>query len=181
MVTDCLAGPAGVGLQCNLVTKGMAGCEDRPGVSRSFCGPVSEEKDSHNGLRWAGRRKEMATEAKIVDPAKARAYFEAKMAFTTGPVELNRMIEAQDVNVIDVRAEEDYKKGHLPGATNIPKSAWGSPQGLRRDRTNVLYCYSQVCHLAATAAVKFAALGYPVMELEGGFDEWTEHGLEIEK
>ena len=34
---------------------------------------------------------------------------------------------------------------------------------------------------AAKAAVKFSGMGYPVMELEGGFDEWKEHGLKIEK
>jgi len=52
---------------------------------------------------------------------------------------------------------------------------------LSKDKANVLYCYSLVCHLAATAASEFAGKGFPVMELDGGFDEWTEHGLEIEK
>lgn len=123
----------------------------------------------------------MATKLKARDPAKAREYFEAKMAFTTGPVELERMIKAGQVNIVDVRAAEDYKEGHIPGAINIPKTEWDNPKGLRKDKTNVLYCYSQVCHLAASAAVKFAGIGYSVMELEGGFDEWKEHGLSIEK
>ncbi len=35
----------------------------------------------------------MTTQTFIQDPAKARAYFEAKMAFTTGPVELERMMK----------------------------------------------------------------------------------------
>ena len=34
----------------------------------------------------------MTTQAKINDAAKAREYFEAKMAFTTGPVEVNRKV-----------------------------------------------------------------------------------------
>ena len=33
----------------------------------------------------------MTTQATINDPVKAKEYFEAKMAFTTGPVELERM------------------------------------------------------------------------------------------
>ena len=41
-------------------------------------------------------------------------------------------------------------------------------KGLRKDKTNVLYSYSQVCHLAATAAVEFVGQGYSVMELDGG-------------
>src|SRR5215468_10770210 len=52
-----------------------------------------------------GGRKTMT---QIHDPAKARVYFEQKLAFTTGPVELDRMIKSQDaITVIDVRAVED--------------------------------------------------------------------------
>lgn len=123
----------------------------------------------------------MATQVKIHDPAKAKEYFEAKMAFTTGPVELERMIQGGEVNVVDVRASEDYNEGHIPGAVNLPKDRWQSLQGLRKDKINVLYCYSQVCHLAAAAAVEFAGKGYPVMELEGGFRTWKEHEFYIEK
>src|SRR6476620_7480195 len=104
----------------------------------------------------------MATELKKNDPNKAREYFESKMAFTTGPVELARNLQRPDVAVIDVRAAEDYQKGHIPGSINLPHSRWSSCEGLRKDALNVLYCYSQVCHLAATAAVEFAGKGYSV-------------------
>ncbi len=118
----------------------------------------------------------------IPDPAKAREFFEDKMTFTTGPVELDRMLKAhENINVIDVRAEEDYRKGHIPGAVNLPRERWDTLEGLSKEKANILYCYSMVCHLAATAACEFAAKGYPVMELEGGFDEWKDHDLEIEK
>ena len=124
----------------------------------------------------------VTTKVKISDPTKAKEYFEAKMAFTTGPIELERMMnEDSDINIIDVRASEDYDKGHIPGAINLPKAKWDKFSGLSRDKTNILYCYSQVCHLAATAAVKFTGEGYPIMELEGGFRTWKEFGLEIEK
>jgi rhodanese-related sulfurtransferase len=115
------------------------------------------------------------------DPAKAREYFENKMAFTTGPVELQRAMKSGDVNVVDVRAAEDFNKGHVPGAKNLPKERWNSLEGLDRDKTNVLYCYSQVCHLAATAAVEFAGDGFSVMELEGGFDAWKKMEMPVEK
>ena len=67
----------------------------------------------------------MATKTILNDPVKAKEYFEAKMAFTTGPLELSRMIKAGEVNVVDVRAAEDYKKGHIPGAVNIPNCLSG--------------------------------------------------------
>jgi rhodanese-related sulfurtransferase len=123
----------------------------------------------------------MKTSMNIPDPAKAKAFFENKVSFTTGPVELDRMLKNhENINVIDVRAEEDYQKGHIPGAINLPKDKWHTFEGLGKDKTNILYCYSMVCHLAASAAVKFAERGYPVMELDGGFDQWKDNDLEVE-
>ena len=123
------------------------------------------------------------TLTRIHDPAKAKAYFEAKMAFTTGPVELERMIKSGDnhINVVDVRAAEDYDKGHIPGAINLPREKWDTFEGLAKDKTNIVYCYTQQCHLAATACLQFAGKGYPVMELEGGFEEWKENELDIDQ
>ncbi|GAB1724386.1 MAG: rhodanese-like domain-containing protein [Nitrospira sp. CR1.1] len=123
----------------------------------------------------------MATPVAINDPAKAKEFFEAKMAFTTGPVELERMMKNKEVNVVDVRAADDYAQGHIPGAVNLPKDQWASLKGLRKDKLNVLYCYSQVCHLAATAAVQFAAQGYSIMELDGGWRWWKDDGFDVEK
>ena len=123
----------------------------------------------------------MATMLKTQDVAKAKDYFEAKMAFTTGPVELERMMQHGEVNTVDVRAAEDYAEGHIPGAINLPKDQWPALKGLRQDKVNVLYCYSHVCHLAAAAALEFASKGYPVMELEGGWRWWKTDGFAIEK
>jgi rhodanese-related sulfurtransferase len=116
------------------------------------------------------------------DPVLAKEYFQKKISFTTGPVELDRMIKSgEDIVVIDVREREDYVKGHIPGALNLPKAEWSTFNGLSRDKTNILYCYTAVCHLAATAAVEFADKGFPVMELDGGFDEWKENDLDVER
>jgi rhodanese-related sulfurtransferase len=123
----------------------------------------------------------MATTMGIKDATRAKEFFEAKMAFTTGPVELERMMKSGEVNIVDVRAAEDYAEGHIPGAINLPKDRWATLEGLRKDKPNVLYCYSMVCHLAATAAVEFAGKGYPVMELDGGWRWWKEDGFDIEK
>ena len=120
---------------------------------------------------------------RIHDPARARAYFEDKLAFTTGPVELDRWIKAGEDNlvVVDVRAAQDFAKGHIPGAINLPKEKWESLQGLSKEKTNVVYCYTQQCHLAANACLHFASRGYPVMELEGGFEAWKENELDLEE
>ena len=120
---------------------------------------------------------------RLHSPARARSYFEDKLAFTTGPVELGEWLKTHEDNlvVVDVRAAEDYAKGHIPGAINLPKDKWQNPQGLNKDKTNVVYCYTQQCHLAANACARFAAMEYPVMEMEGGFEAWKEHQLDIEE
>jgi rhodanese-related sulfurtransferase len=112
------------------------------------------------------------------DLAKARDYFTAKVEFSTGPIEVNHMIEEKEnIVIVDVRAGEDYAKGHVPGAINLPREAWRDAEGLSKDAMNIIYCYSQTCHLAAKAALEFSCLGYPVMEMDGGFEAWTKNGL----
>ena len=105
-----------------------------------------------------------------------------KKLYIPGPVEVSHMLEAgDDVAVIDVRAEEDFSQGHVPGAVNLPEDRWSTGAGLRKDAPNILYCYTQTCHLAARAAQEFAARGYPVMEMDGGFDAWKDNGLQVER
>src|ERR1041384_1171195 len=102
----------------------------------------------------------MLGEFKKNDPERARQFFADKLSFTTGPVELERNLKQNGLVVIDVRASEDYQKGHIPGAISLPKDKWGTFEGLRKDALNVVYCYTQVCHLGASAAFEFASHGY---------------------
>jgi rhodanese-related sulfurtransferase len=128
------------------------------------------------------RVKNMKTTLKLVKPKKAKRFFARKLEFTTGPIELNYWLDqGANIQVVDVRAPADYARGHIPGAIPLPKEKWGKPAGLKKDKINVLYCYSQVCHLAAAAACEFAGRGYPVMELEGGFETWKDYELPVKK
>ena len=119
---------------------------------------------------------------KLPDTTQAAQFFENKMSFTTGPVELStRLSNNDDINIIDVRMSDDYNKGHVPGAVNVPMDQWETTDKLSKGKLNVVYCYSHVCHLAAKASVQFAKNGYPVMELDGGFKSWQGHDLNIEQ
>ncbi len=122
------------------------------------------------------------SQTQLPDPKGAREYFERKIRYSTGSVELNQMLDSrEDVVVVDVREAEDYEKGHIPHSINLPHDQWASRAGLRKDVPNVLVCYSHVCHLAAKAGYEFAGDGYPVLEMEGGFEAWKENDLQIEK
>src|SRR3954453_23554845 len=74
----------------------------------------------------------------VHDTARALAFFEDKMSFTTGPVELeHRIKDGDDIVVVDVRDADDYAKGHIPGAINLPRGTWENPQGLSKDKVNI--------------------------------------------
>lgn len=115
-------------------------------------------------------------------PGQARDYFAQKLAFVTGPFELDGMVKrGEPVTIVDVRLPSDYAQGHIPGAINLPKGKWHTLEGIRKDRPAVLYCYSQTCKLAAAAAMELASHGITVLEMEGGFPAWTASGLRVEK
>ena len=119
------------------------------------------------------RRKEMLR--------RAKAFFDKRLDFTRGPIELNSMIQRGDkLNIIDVRRPEDFAKEHIPGAVNLPEDQWSTFKGLSKDRPNVVYCYTIVCQLSTRAAKYFAEHDFPVILLEGGIDEWKKNQLPVE-
>ena len=117
----------------------------------------------------------------IGNPEKAREFFATKLACTTGPTEVKDMLDrGENVTIIDVRHPHVYAKGRIPGAINMPQGQWQTAKGACKDKLNIVYCYSQTCHLAAAAALELASQGYRVMEMEGGFAAWTMSGLPID-
>ena len=114
------------------------------------------------------------------DFTAARAFFVQKAAATTGWHELQGMLDQKaDIVVVDVRYPTDYRKAHIPGAVNLAKGKWDKPEGLSKDKLNILYCYNQQCHLATEAALALIEQGYPVVEMEGGFSTWEASGAPV--
>ena len=125
----------------------------------------------------------------IQDTRAAVQYFENEMNFTTNPGGVKAAInKKQNVAIIDVRKEADFKAGHIPGAINLPFDKWDGFEGnqsdfpgLKKDGFNYVYCYELLCNLAQKASKKFASLGYPSKEIKGGFQAWKDHKYQIEK
>ncbi len=92
-----------------------------------------------------------------------------------------RLKVMKTLSIVDVREAEDFAKAHMPGAINLPRTSWDNPEGLQKDAMNIVYCYTQQCHLAANACVNFAGQGYQVMEMDGGFEAWQDNELDTEK
>lgn len=116
------------------------------------------------------------------DQEAAVDFFAEKLAFTLGPVELQHMLDEKKVKLVDVRRKEDYDESHIPSAISIPKDEIKSRLSeLSKNDVHVVYCYNQQCHLGAAAALTLAKNGYPVMEMEGGFNTWKDvFGFDVE-
>lgn len=85
------------------------------------------------------------------------------------------------VIVLDVRPEDEFALGHLPGALNIPLSKLEQRVAeLPGDREIVAYCRGPYCVLSFEAVAALRARGYPVRRLEDGYPEWKAAGLPVE-
>jgi phage shock protein E len=89
-----------------------------------------------------------------------------------------------DVTVIDVRSPEEYAKGHVPGAVNIPIDELESRRSeLGEQRLLVPYC--NMLHPGSSRGEKATALlknlGFEAKALQGGFVAWQAEGLPVEE
>jgi ArsR family transcriptional regulator len=85
------------------------------------------------------------------------------------------------VTVLDVRPEDEFALGHLPGALNIPLGKLEQRLGeLPADREIIAYCRGPYCILSFEAVAALRSQGYRVRRLEDGYPEWKAAGLPIE-
>ena len=85
------------------------------------------------------------------------------------------------VTVLDVRPEDEFAIGHLPGALNIPLAELERRLGeLPADREVIAYCRGPYCVLSFEAVAPLRARGYRVHRLEDGYPEWKAAGLPVE-
>ncbi len=85
------------------------------------------------------------------------------------------------VTLLDVRPEDEYDLGHLPGALNVPLKALETRLSeLPKDQEIVAYCRGPYRVLSFEAVAALRAKGYRVRRLEDGFPEWKADGLDVE-
>jgi ArsR family transcriptional regulator len=95
--------------------------------------------------------------------------------------ELMDRLKAGIVTVLDVRPEDEFALGHLPGAINLPLSELEKRLAdLDPDREIVAYCRGPYCVLSYEAVAMLRARGFKVRRLEDGLPEWRAAGLPVE-
>lgn len=90
-------------------------------------------------------------------------------------------IRRGDVTLLDVRPEEEYHAGHIPGALSVPLAELERRLSeLPRRRDVVAYCRGPYCVLAIEAVARLRARGYRALRLEAGIPDWRARGLPVE-
>jgi rhodanese-related sulfurtransferase len=97
------------------------------------------------------------------------------------PQDATLMINRQDALVLDVRSPEDFGKGHILNARNLPLAQLEGRAGeLQKLKTRpVIVCEDGVRSSAAAALRKLGL--EKVYTLAGGLAAWQQAGLPVEK
>lgn len=110
-----------------------------------------------------------------------RSYFDERDAMeAVSREELLLRSRTGAVTVLDVRPEDEFALGHLPGAVNIPLRALEKRLS-ELDPANeiVAYCRGPYCVLSYEAVATLRARGFKVRRLEDGLPEWRAAGLPV--
>jgi rhodanese-related sulfurtransferase len=95
-----------------------------------------------------------------------------------------KMDRAEPFVLLEILPEDEYRRGHLPGALSVPPDRVAElvPDLVRdREAEVVVYCAHSECMASRRAAQELEALGYTnVRAYEGGKRDWVGHGLPLE-
>ena len=81
--------------------------------------------------------------------------------------------------ILDVRRPDEYAKGHIPGAINVPNEEIGSAEiSELPDKSQLILVYCRSGRRSKEASEKLVKLGYTNIVEFGGIQDWKG---EIEK
>ena len=110
-----------------------------------------------------------------------RSYFQERDSLK--PVSRESLLESlRDgaVTLLDVRPEDEFASGHLPGAVNIPLRALKDRLAELDPKVEIVaYCRSHFCVFSYEAVSALRARGFKARRLEDGFPEWRAAGLPV--
>ena len=90
-------------------------------------------------------------------------------------------IRRGEVTLIDVRPEEEYREGHLPGALSVPLERLEELlYSLPEDKEIVAYCRGPFCVLSLKAVEVLHRHNRRAVRLSDGIPQWQGAGLPIE-
>jgi rhodanese-related sulfurtransferase/biotin operon repressor len=112
-----------------------------------------------------------------------RLYYAAKDDLEPVPArELLERARKGLVTVLDVRPQEEFAQGHVPGAVNIPVHELEKRLAeLPKRREVVAYCRGPYCLMSYDAVVLLRKKGLKARRLQDGLPEWRLAGLPVQR
>jgi len=84
------------------------------------------------------------------------------------------MATEEEYIIIDVRTEEEFASGHIPGAICIPNETISEDaEKILTDKDTMLLVYCRSGNRSKQASEKLAMLGYTDIREFGGIIDWT--------
>ena len=110
-----------------------------------------------------------------------RAFLEARGAMEeVDGDELMRRVRAGEVTVLDVRPDEEFQAGHIPGALSVPLDELKKRlDELPKRREIVAYCRGPWCVMAIEAVELLRKKGFKAQRMEQGVVDWRARGWRI--
>ncbi len=111
----------------------------------------------------------------------AESYLERRdMLEPIAPEELRRRLDAGAVTLIDVRPEDEFVAGHIPGALSVPLAELAERlRELPKRKEIVAYCRGPYCVLAVTAVELLRERGYRARRLSDSVPAWRVRGYPV--
>ncbi len=120
----------------------------------------------------------------LLGPVSARAEEEKKKPAEAPKISLaefeKRKAEPNTV-VLDVRSEEEFAKGHIGGAVNVPINAKDFDERVKqldKDKTYLVHCQAGV--RSDRACKKMDGVVPKMFNFAGGMNEWKKAGKPVE-
>ena len=128
-------------------------------------------------------KKPPVADVDAASPSRALEHFQRLFEFETDCWDVNESMKSPEPGfvLLDVRSPELFRKGHVPGAVNLPhariieKNVANYPS----ETLFVVYCSGPHCNGADRAAVRLAGLGRPVKKMIGGIEGWKDDGFAL--
>lgn len=94
--------------------------------------------------------------------------------------ELLKRMKKGDVQVLDVRPEDEFALGHVAGAINLPLDKLKRKLASLDPRKEIVaYCRGPYCVLSFETVAFLRNRGFKVRRLEDGMPEWVAAGLPV--
>lgn len=76
--------------------------------------------------------------------------------------------------IVDVRREDEFAQGHIPGAINVPNESIHTEMPAKLpDKEQQIFVYCRSGNRSKQAAAKLETIGYTDITECGGFLDWT--------